>query len=283
MSNFAILFLVNFKEENSMRTPARPFLFLVFIVLVVSLACSTLSGGNTPVPQASFEVPIYPSDTPFVAPTEPPVQEATVMPEQATSAPVDVPQDFFKEEFNGNSNMGNWTYFLKGAGKDSAKYSVETKDNGLLFDLQTADLYVYYLYEVQLAYRDTTVTLVTENREADNNSNISLVCRLNYDKGQWYEFDFKGNGLWNLWAWDNFKNKKMTDGASNYLNRGMATNEYMMTCQGNTITVYINGNKLTSYTDKQNFFGEGQVGFNVASLKALPIMVNIKSFEIAEP
>ncbi|MBI5351154.1 MAG: hypothetical protein HZB50_00790 [Chloroflexi bacterium] len=268
-----------------MRTPARPFLFLVFTVLVVSLACSTLSGGNTPAPQLPLPTE-EPTDTlviPSAAPTEPPVQQATNPPEQPTSAPVDVPQDFFKEEFSTNTNLGNWTYFLKGAGKDDAKYTVEKQDDGLLFDLQTANLYVYYLYEVQLAYRDTTVTLVAENQEADNNSNVSLICRLNYDKGQWYEFDFKGNGLWNLWAWDNFKNKKMTDGGSDDLHRGMAVNEYMMTCQGNTITVYVNGNKLTTYTDKTNFFGEGQVGFNIASLNVLPITVNVKSFEIAEP
>ena len=269
-----------------MRTPARPFLFLVFIVLIVSLACSALSGGNTPAPQLPLPTEEPTTDQsvlPSVAPTEAPVQLPTNTPEQPTSAPVDVPQDFFKEEFSTNTNMGNWTYFLKGAGKDDAKLSVETKDDGLLFDLRTLNLYVYYLYEVQLAYKNTTTTLVVENQDAANNSNISLVCRMNYDRGQWYEFDYKGNGLWNLWAWDNFKNNKLTNGGSKDLLRGRAVNEYAMTCQGNTITVYINGKKLAAYTDKTNFFGEGQVGFNVSSMNVLPITVNIKSFEIAEP
>ena len=160
-----------------MRSPARPFLFLVFFVLIVSLACSALAGGSDSAPQApteanSIQIPTQPSiqlPPPTVRPTDAPVQP------QPTSGSVDVPLDFFKEEFNTNTNLGNYSYFLEGSGsKDSSNLSVEPRDDGLLFDLGTLDLYVYYLYEAQLTYKDTAITLVAENRGANNN-NVGLV------------------------------------------------------------------------------------------------------------
>ncbi len=170
-----------------MQSPARPFLFFVFFVLIVSLACSALSGGDTSDPQPQTEAPSIqlPQATEPSIQLPPPTAES--QPLQPTSAPVDVPQDFFKEEFSTNTNLGNWSYFTMGEGsKDDSKLSVESRDDGLLFDLGTLDLYVYYLYEAQLFYKDTTVTLVAENQGVYNN-NVSLVCRLNYDKGLWYE------------------------------------------------------------------------------------------------
>lgn len=267
-----------------MRSPARPFLFLVFFVLIVSLACSALAGGNTPVPQApteanSIQISTQPAQSPLptARPTDVPVQP------QPTSASVDVPKDFFKEEFSTNTNLGNWSYFLEGSGsKDSSNLSVEPRDDGLLFDLGTLDLYVYYLYEAQLIYKDTAITLLAENRGANNN-NVGLVCRLNYDKGQWYEFDVESGGVWYLWSWDSFSPKRLDNGGSNDLRQGLAVNEYAMVCKDNTITMYINGKKLKTYTDNRTFFFEGQVGFNISSLNVLPITVNVKSFEIAEP
>ena len=265
-----------------MRTPARPFLFLVFTVLVVSLACSALTGGNTPAPQQ------VPTEPPSQIQLPPPATEAPVLPTSAPEQPTIAPPPAegqlgsFKEEFNTNTNMGNWTYFTSGPGsKDDSKLKVETMDDGLLFDMGTLDLYVYYLYEPQLTYKDTTVTLVAENRGANNN-NISLVCRLNYDKLQWYEYSFESGGLWYLYSVSSGSYKKMADGGSNDLHQGLAVNEYAMTCEGNTISIYINGKKLKTYTDKVNYFGEGQVGFNISSLNVLPVIVNVKSFEVSE-
>ncbi len=266
-----------------MRSPARPFLFLVFIVLSVSLACSTLTGGNTPAPQASTEAPSIqlPTQESAPLPTARPTDEPA--PIQPTSAPVDVPQDFFKEEFSTNTNLGNWSYFTTGPGsKDDSNLSVDARDDGLLFDLGTLDLYVYYLYEFQLAYRDTTVTLVAENRGVNNN-NVSLICRMNYDKAEWYEYSFESGGVWYLYSVSSGAYKRMDNGGSNALRQGLAVNEYAMTCKGNTITMYINGQKLKTYTDNKNGFFEGQVGFNISSLNVLPVTVNVKSFEIAEP
>lgn len=272
-----------------MRSPARPFLFFVFVMLVVSLACSTLTGGNTPAPQQQVP-PTNPPSNNQVQPTEQPsIQLPTTAPTaessqpQPTSAPVNTHGDFFKEAFNANTDLTQWSYFTTGPGSDDdSNMKVDLKDDGLLFDMGTLDLYVYYLYEAQLAYKDTTITLVAENRGANNN-NVSLVCRLNYDKEEWYEFSFESGGVWYLYSVSSGAYKRMDNGGSNDLHQGLATNEYAMTCKGNTITMYINGKKLKTYTDNKNGFFEGQVGFNISSLNVLPVTVNVKSFEVSEP
>ena len=79
------------------------------------------------------------------------------------------------------------------------------------------------------------------------------------------------------------KYRTIDNGGSNALHMGLAVNEYAMTCKDNTITMYINGKKLKTYTDKKYFFYEGQVGFNISSLNVLPVTVNVKSFEVSEP
>lgn len=270
-----------------MRTSIRPFLFFILIMLIVSLACSALSGGNTPSPTEapSIQLPTQPS---IQLPTQPSIQlpPPTAEPQlpQPTSAPIDIPQDFFKEEFNANSNLKDyWSYFTTGPGsKDSSNLSVLAKDDGLLFDVGTLNLYVYYLYEAQLAYKDTTVTMVAENR-GSNSNNVSLVCRLNYDKSNWYEYSFESGGVWYLYAVQGGAYKSIDNGGSNDLHQGFAVNEYSMTCKGNVITMYINGKKLKSYTDNKIGFSDGQVGFNISSLSVPGVVVNVKSFEVTEP
>lgn len=102
-----------------MRSSARPFLFLIFFVLIVSLACSFLTGENTPVPQSPTEVP------PIQLPTQPAVQiptQPSIQLPPATSAPqqIDTPvpplnsSDIFT--FTDQNNFlafdlpGDWTY-----------------------------------------------------------------------------------------------------------------------------------------------------------------------------
>ena len=109
-----------------------------------------------------------------------------------------------------------------------------------------------------------------------------MVCRLDYDSGKWYEFSVESGGLWYLYAFDNGYNFLDSGGAS-ALKQGKEINEYGLECNGNTLTMYINGNKLKTYTDKKYNFKEGNVGFNISSLNVLPIKVNFKSFDISKP
>ena len=256
-----------------MKNKTHPFLYFVLILAVVSLACSSLAGGGAP---AATEVVV--SEAPTIAP--PPTQKPTNVPLPPTAVPPTVgPQEFFTEEFGTGSDQTSWAYYALGSG-DDANLVIEPSDEGLLFDLGDEDLYIYYIYDA-MTYKDAGLTLVAEN-QGRNNNNVSLVCRFNADESRWYEYSFESGGLWYLYAYDEGY-RTLDYGGSNDLKQGKAINEYGLTCEGNVITMYINGNLLKSYTDRTYEFNEGQVGFNISSLNVLPIIVDVKSFDIALP
>lgn len=255
-----------------MNKVLTPLLFFVSLMVVISLACASTGGGDVP---ASNTNPTAQAPTSAPAPTEKP----TDVPQPTAVPPTQGPQKFFTEEFDVNSNLGNWYNFSYGSGEDS-NLRIEQQGEGLTFDLGDLDLYLYYIYEPH-TYKDVKLTVVAENQGVNNN-NVSLVCRLNSDKENWYEFSFESGGVWYLYAYKDGYNV-LDNGGSNDLRQGKAVNEYSLICKDNVITMYINGKMLKSFTDRTYQFGEGQVGLNISSLNVLPVIVNVQSFDIAEP
>jgi len=120
-----------------------------------------------------------------------------------------------------------------------------------------------------------------ENR-GRNNNNVSLVCRMNESGDQWYEFSVESGGLWYLYAVDGAYNI-IGNGGTNALKQGKEVNEYQLVCDGNEITMYVNGDKINTITDTKYGLNEGYAGFNISSLNVLPITVEVNWFEISEP
>jgi hypothetical protein len=257
----------------------RPLFFFSSILLIVGLACSALGGGNTPAqteqPQQPVEQPTQPP-----APTEvPPTAEPAATEAPATKEPEANALEFFKEEFDSSKALDNWDYFALGTGSDD-DLVIEQEDDHILFDLKDEDLYVYYMY-LPYEYEDVSVTLNAENR-GRNNNNVSLICRMNSDGTNWYEFSVESGGLWYLYAMDG-KYNIIANGGTNSLKQGKEINEYQLVCEGNEITMYINGDEIKTVTDNTYSFSDGLVGFNISSLNVLPITVEVNSFEVSEP
>lgn len=188
-------------------------------------------------------------------------------------------KDFFTEEFEAEYNPDNWTSFTLGSGSDK-NLVIQQEDDHLLFDLGDKNLYVYYMYN-PFTYQDVSLTLNAENR-GRNNNNVSLVCRMNSDGTQWYEFSVESGGVWYLYAVDG-KYNILDNGGTTALKQGREVNEYKMDCKGDEITLYINGTELKTVKDTTYGFNEGAVGFNISSLNVLPITVNVNWFDIAQP
>jgi hypothetical protein len=263
-----------------MKRTIHPVLYFVFILTITSLACASLAGGgNAPATEADAPAETEPLATnTVIAPA--PTQKPTNTP-RPTNTPIPPAPDFFKEEFEGTTDPDNWFHFTFGpGGDDDQDLQIFQEGDGLTLDLGALDLYLYYMYE-PYEYDDVALTLVAENL-GRNNNNVSIVCRLDYDNAEWYEFSFESGGVWFLYAYKEGYNV-LDNGGSNALNQGKAINEYAMTCDGNKITMSINGKVLKTHTDNKYNLGEGLVGFNISSLNVLPIIVNVKSFEIAEP
>jgi serine protease Do len=192
-------------------------------------------------------------------------------------------QSFFTEEFDSNFVSDNWQYFTLGKGSDS-KLVIQQEQDYMLFDLGDKDLYVYYMY-APYSYDNVAISLSAENR-GRNNNNVSLICRMNSEGTQWYEFSVESGGVWYLYAFDGSSNtpyNSVANGGTNALKQGKEVNEYGMICNDNEISLYINGTELKTIKETRYGYNEGLVGFNISSLNVLPITVNVNWFDIAQP
>ena len=264
--------------------PLRPIFIVSALILLVGLACAALTGGGAtptqPPPPTQEPVQVFPTAT-EPEPTEPPATEAPATEASTEEPATELPatSEFFTEEFDSEASLANWDSFSVGSGEDN-NLVIEQQDDHLLFDLGDEDLYVYYIY-TPVEYDDVSIKLNAENR-GRNNNNVSLICRMNSEGTQWYEFSVESGGLWYLYAFDE-KYNVIANGGTQALKQGREINEYAMTCEGDEITLVVNDEEIRSVRDSTYGFNSGLVGFNISSLNVLPITVAVNWFEISQP
>ena len=264
----------------------RPLLFIVLMLLMVGLACrfGTAEPTQAPPPEQPIEVnnptsaPPEPTEVPptEVEPTEPP----------ATEPPAPQAQQFFTEEFD-NPLSGDWSVFTitDPNASDLDKVNVEADSGNLVWDFDSEYVY-YYLFYDAFTYEDVKVEARADNRGKNNNS-VSLICRYDEDEG-WYEFNIANNGLYDILFAEVLENGKIrwnriANGGSNAINQGKEVNEYSITCQGEELTLNINGDEVISIKDKKYGLRSGQVGVSVSSFNILPILIEMDWLRISEP
>lgn len=258
----------------------RPLFFFMSLLFVVGLACNALSGGDSP-SQPEQPVQEQPSQPDAPAFTEAPA--ATVAP---TEAPVSTAQQFFTEEFD-TALSSDWeTLTVTGSDKaDADKVTVEPKDGRLIWDFESEYVY-YYLFYTAFEYEDVRIDVRADNRGKNNNS-ISLICRYDPEVG-WYEFNIANNGLYNIIYAEVNSNgkigyKTITDGGSNDIKQGKDVNEYGISCKGDELTLYINGEEVKSLPERKYSLQSGRVGVSVSSFNVLPILIEMDWIKISEP
>jgi S1-C subfamily serine protease len=190
-------------------------------------------------------------------------------------------QDFFTENFDGG--IENYTYFEYhelGTTKTDKSIVPTTKDGYLVFDLKKANKWVYVTYD-PFKYTDVRVDMVADNR-GKNSNNVSLICR--YSEEGWYEFNIANSGIYDIYAYiSGVGYNRIFNGGSNLIKAGKETNEYTMICNGDSITIGINGTEVKTINDTKYRLRDGKVGFGVSSFNVLPILVEIDSFQVSQP
>lgn len=248
----------------------RPLFFITALILVVGLACGA-SGGDT------TEVPAQPQQD---QPQNPPAQDDP----QSTQPPqAEEPSGskYFTEEFDQDPG---WNYFLT-SGEDKTDFiKIEFKDSLMIFDFEETGIFAYYMVP-DYSYEDVRIDIRAENR-GKNNNNVSLICR--YTDDGWYEFSTEGGGLWYLYAVtkneeDKAVYKRIDNGGASSLKQGKEVNEYGMLCEGDEITLFVNGKELKTRVEDDYSFRDGQVGFNISSLNVYPIILEVDWFKVSEP
>jgi hypothetical protein len=260
----------------------KPFVLIAAFVLLVGLACNALSGGTTNPPP----VQVQPTSE---QPTQPPVQiQPTAEPPTAEPPTAESPasSEYYTEEFDGN--IDSYTYFeyheMIGKAEKDESIIPTAKDGFLVFDLKKTNKWVYVTYD-SYTYGDVKIEISADNR-AKNTNNISLICR--YSEEGWYEFNIANSGLYQILAYDatgavSKGYNLIADGASTAIRQGKDINVYTAICEGEKLSLYINGVEVRTISDRKYRFRDGKVGFGVSSFEVTPILVEVDWFKISQP
>lgn len=260
-----------------MNTRNTKIWIAVALLVAVSVACGGSTGGNDDqaanlaATQQSLEatqaaLANQPAPTQAPAATDAPAEPAAT--EEAPA--------FYTEEFDEVNEL--WTYFLM-SGED-ADLSIVTEDGQMVFDIQEEQVYAYLTYDAYY-YEDVRIDTSARNL-GSNNNNVSLVCRETEDG--WYEFNIANNGLYSILRYDADIDEYtlIYNGGSTAIHTGKATNEYTAICEGDTLSLFINGVEART-VDHDNRYPEGRVGISVSSFENVPVTVNFEWVTISEP
>lgn len=250
-----------------------PFLVLLALMLIVSAACNFSLGSNGQDTQEP-QVIVVTATTENKAPD--PTQAPVVATEDTSSE--DVASDYFVEEFD--TDMDDYSYFQTGSG-DENKMDIYYENDQLKFELNDAYLWPYVVYDAW-SYTDVRIDVEAENWGSNSNS-ITMICRYDPDLG-WYEFNIANDGTWYISYYDAVIMKGYTtlyDGGSTAIKMGRDTNVYTAVCQGEDLTLYINGVKTRTVQNKD--LKQGQVGVGVSSYQSYPVTVYFNWLEISQP
>ncbi|HTX92328.1 MAG TPA: hypothetical protein VMC09_14050 [Anaerolineales bacterium] len=252
------------------RRVLRPFFCLAGLILIVGLACATSAAQPT-----STSVPtVPPPPTNTLEPTLTSTPAATPTPQG--------PPKFFTEDFNQvfSGDPPYWSHFLT-SGSES-KLEMKSDGKSFIVTMNEKQTYLYMIYN-PTTYQNVSLDIKFDNR-GRNTNNISLICDYSDDKG-WYEFNLGSGGVWNILFFDQVTKyyQFLANGGSVNIHAGQVSNEYKATCQGNDLTLYINGVKTYNITDSTYALQEGKVGFSISSFDVLPIIVAVDSIQVSEP
>jgi hypothetical protein len=274
----------------------KVFLLVIGFIVLVSLACGTSAPPDptaTTPPQVEEEVfvPVVTTEEPVVIEEEIPTLTATNVPIRELPAtqsvsevveepepPEDEPQAYFIEEFD--DDLSSWSYFLMNG--DENKMDLYTDYGRLVFDLQGSNQWVYVLYD-EYYYSDVRIDVQAENL-GKNTNNVSLICNYS-DRFGWYEFNITNGGMYSILVYSEIDGDYFTlaSGGSTNVRMGRDVNTYTAICQGNQLSLYVNGVFEREHVDTKYNLREGLVGVSVASFEVLPILVELEYFSISVP
>jgi hypothetical protein len=249
---------------------------LVFILLFVLAAC-----GQKP---AATEAPPVATNVPAATNMPAPTATATEIPTETPIPPTATPevQQFFTEKFQDGYEK-NWSYFLRSGEETDFALSVES--DGLLFALTGTRIFSYLVYQ-PFDYEEVRVEAIADNRGVNDN-NVTLFCRYSPDGG-WYEFNVFNSGIYNAYftkpdSVGNLNYGLITEGGSNAIKQGKATNTYALVCKKDSLSFYINGDSLKTIPLPAYVPPGGKVGISVSSYGQVPVQVLVTELTISQP
>ena len=256
---------------------SHSLLFALAILTLAALACS-IGGSTSSTPAADLAGTLSALEATQAA-LEAAQNQATEAP-AATEAVEDevVTEDapaFYTEEFDGDISL--WTYFWTSGEEED--FDIYTQDGNLVFDIPQEDVVAYLTYDAYF-YSDVRLDARVRNLGANKNW-VSLVCRES-DLG-WYEFNIGNDGYYTIYLFDEIDDEyqELYSGGSQAIKTGKATNDYTVICNGDKLSLYINGVETRTVTN--DFLDEGRVGISASSYDVVPVLLYYEWLQISEP
>jgi hypothetical protein len=250
--------------------------------------------SRTVEPEASATALVGATEAPTsvsVLATQTPTTQITVIENSPTpeagSTPLVVespaPNPFFVEEFN--TDLATWFEFMTSGDSSLVERKVELGVLSIQLFQRDEVTPRFYLINNAFSYSDVKVEAVVTNR-GNNSNGVGLICR--YSDIGWYEVQISNSQTFAVYVVDNIgiMNQGYNEIArfeSNQILSGLSTNIYTMTCKGNIISLFVNGNLLWEFTDTQFGFADGKIGLSVWSPQTLPVNVDFETLTFSQP
>jgi hypothetical protein len=166
------------------------------------------------------------------------------------------------------------------SGEEDGFYAEITDNSKLSIEITGTNTWVYF-YLNPLYVGDVRLDTSMENL-GRNTNNVSLICRYDPDRG-WYEFNVGNNGLYTIYFYDLRSEEYISifSGGSTAIKTGKAVNEITAICQGNELTLGINGTLVRTVEDDR--LSQGYVGLSLSSFDVVPILAEFDYFVASVP
>jgi hypothetical protein len=188
---------------------------------------------------------------------------------------------YYSETFD---NLDNWTSFLVNG--DEANVSFGVINNRLHDEINAQDTYLYHIFEGG-EFSDVRIDVQVENRASNTNS-VGIICR--YTENSWYEANILNTGEYFVFYVTRDANgthyPKMYEGLSQYILTGQKINDYSVVCQGEQMSIYINGNEAATIplnSSDYSYLPEGKTGLSVSTSDVIPVAVDFLKFVLSVP
>ena len=153
----------------------------------------------------------------------------------------------------------------------------------LVFSVLGKDTNAYFIYK-PWDYGKVQISTRIEVRSYTKSSTV-IFCNYSADVG-WYEFIIGTDGLWDLRLHDTLGKTgylSLLSGGSLAIQTGEGINEYTATCNGNRLTLSINGTEVFDFTDEIMKYEQGKIGLGVFSYSEVPILIESAWVKISQP
>ncbi len=115
----------------------------------------------------------------------------------------------------------------------------------------------------------------------NDNNDYGVVCREQGD-GSGYYLLISGDGLYSIQLASQGSFEQLVEWAeSDVIRQGNATNDIMAVCDGDTLSLYVNGELLASVSDST--FRSGDIALTATSYEAGPTVIHFDHLVVREP